>query len=566
MRAIYTTVLSLFIVSVFLFIVSFAYLDRHNHITYYYDVSVNGQYSGTIKVDKFITEDKFVYKSVSNQPFMELFTEERARLDADRRYGLESYQKELFANGGEYLFYAEKRDNSVSFMTRPMSQFTCLGNVPVRKGIFVFEEDSPVTYLPIIENYDFKRGGAQGFNSLVYASDSRLPPAKKFVTLTSIKNEYLKVDRRKIKTENLLLKIKGLPSGSVWVARSDRSLIMIEIPSIGLKISRVFGLKEKFPKKRAIRNEKYTSREITFHGKNSQLSGTFTSPSDEITGKTAYPAVLLVWGAGPQDRDYQGFFESIADYLSQNGYCVLRFDKSGIGSSGGNSSSTTRDDEFDDINAALNFLKSQKNVNINRISVIAHSEGAFNAIKLASEGPDIRGVILMAPSVYLEPQDAEAALRARAAREKWDDEYLNMALRAIPETNDRANKTKRDWGYVMGKRCYLKSIRVGSAVLPKETIQKVSTPILILQGKNDSQVSAEQAARADKALSDYGSMRHSVTYFSYLGHFFGKLINDGSYKMHYAVDKEVLVNIKDWLDMNTAEPVKIEPPQGQVQS
>jgi len=33
--------------------------------------------------------------------------------------------------------------------------------------------------------------------------------------------------------------------------------------------------------------------------------------------------------------------------------------------------------------------------------------------------------------------------------------------------------------------------------------------------------------------------------------FFGKLINDGQTRMHYEVDKEVLANIKDWLDLST---------------
>jgi len=320
-----------------------------------------------------------------------------------------------------------------------------------------------------------------------------------------------------------------------------------------------FVLTMKAIKKRVIQSEKYTSREVTFRGKTAQLSGTLTSPSDEdADSKTAYPAVLLIWGAGPQDRNYQGFFESAADYLSKSGYCVLRFDKNGIGSSDGNASSTTRDDEFDSVCAALNFLKSQKTININRISVIAHSEGAFNAVRLAAENPDIKGVVLMAPLIYLEPHDAEAALRSRAAREKWDDEYLKLALRAAQETNDRANQTKRDWGYILGKRCYLKGVRIENTVMPKETIGKVLAPILILHGKNDSEVPVEHAAHMDKTLSDYGTMRHSVTYFSYLGHFFGKLVNDGSLKRYYDIDKEALVSIKDWLGLNTAEPVKQE--------
>ena len=556
MKKIYITVLLIFILSVFLFLVSFVYLDKHNHKTFYYTITIDGQYAGGVKIDKFITEEKLVYKAVSQTPFLELFTEKRERLDLDRKYNLEDYQKELFANGGSYLFYAENKGGSVSFLSRLMSAFGYLSNIPIRKSTFVFEEDSPVTYLPMIENYDFKSGRAQGFNSLVYLPDNRIPPIKRFVTLTSIKDEYLKISRRKIKTENMLLKIKGLPPGSIWVAKSDRSLMMIDIPSIGLKITRSFEPKEIVPSQRPVTAEGYTSKDVTFNNKNKQLSGTFTAPISETPPQEGYPAVLLIWGAGPQDRNYQGLFESIATYLPKYGYCVLRFDKRGIGSSGGDSLSAAQDDEFDDISAALNFLKSQKNVNANRISVIAHSEGALNALKLAAEFPDVKGLILMAALIDPSLQDKELFLRDKAAKEKWDDEYLSLAIKSLRETKERADKTKRDWRYILGKRCYLKRVRDEDALKPAEIITRVSAPILILHGKNDAEVPVEYAARLDKVLSEYGKMKHAIVYFGYLGHFFGKLTNDGLYRARYDVDKEALANIRDWLNLNTVIAAK----------
>ena len=234
MRKIYVTVFFVFLVSLFLFIISFVYLDKHNHKTSYYDISKDGQYIGTIKLDKFITEDKLVYKSVSATPFSDLFTEEHAKLDLDRRYNLEDYQKELFANGLAYLFYAENKNDHFSFLSRSASRFNYLSDVPARKGAFIFELASPLTYLPIIENYDFRRGKSQGFGSFIYLSGRELPPVKRFVTLTSTKDEKLKIGRRKIRTENLSLKIKGFPSGNVWVAKSDKSLSANHKPRIFL--------------------------------------------------------------------------------------------------------------------------------------------------------------------------------------------------------------------------------------------------------------------------------------------------------------------------------------------
>ncbi|MDD5427729.1 MAG: alpha/beta fold hydrolase [Candidatus Omnitrophica bacterium] len=559
MRKIYLTVALVFIVSVLLFIVTFIYLDKHNHAVLYYDISMNGYHVGTVKIDKFTTEEKLLYKSVLAMPFGELVTGNKVRIDLDRKYNLESYQKELYANGALSELYAENREKSVSFLSKDMTGFAYISDIPIRKGTFVFEEDSPVTYLPILENYDFRRGRSQGFNSLIFLPDNRMPPMKRFVTLTSVKNEYLKIKHRKIKTENLLLKIKGLPPGNIWVAKSDKSLMMIDIPSTGLRITRSFEYKETEPRERAVTSEKYVSKEITFSGKNRQLSGTFTcpAPGDTPQGGQAYPAVLLIWGAGPQDRDYQGLFRSISDHLSNNGYCVLRFDKRGIGASSGKAAPITPEDEYADIAAALGFLKTQKNVNPARIAVIAHSEGAGAAIKLAADNADIRSVILMAPLVKTSPRDDEALLRDRAAKEKWGDEYLRSVINAMREARDIADKTKRDWAYIMGKRCYLKSLRTEFTDL-NDKIKLISAPILILHGKNDTEVPVEYAARLDKALSEHGKMKHSVTYYSYLGHFFGKLMNDGVHKKYYDADKDVLANIRDWLDINNVEPVKIE--------
>ncbi|MFA6320673.1 MAG: alpha/beta fold hydrolase [Candidatus Omnitrophota bacterium] len=561
MRKIYLTVFLIFIISVFLFIISFIYLDKHNHTTLYYDTAIKGQYIGTTKIDKFLTEEKIVYKSISSMPFRELFTEKKIRIDLDKKYNFETYQKELTANKALYLIYAENKDDSVSFLSKFMSSFRYLSGMPIRKGTFIFEEDSPVTYMPIIENYDFRRGRSQGFNSLVFLPSNDIPPLKRFVTLTSIKNEYLKIGHRKIKTENLLLKIKGLPPGNVWVAKSDKSLIMIEIPSIGLKMTRNFNVKQINPKERIVTSDKYTSKNVTFDSKNRQLSGTLTSPAEaqgSLEGKT-YPAALLVWGSGPQDRNYQGFFESLSDHLSKNGYCVLRFDRRGVGASGGKTITATQDDDLADITAAANFLKSQKNVNPGRIAVIAHSEGTINTLRLAAGNPDIRSIILMAPLVKTDLRDYEKMIREKAVMEKWDEEYLRSVLMSLKETDEIVHGTKHDWTHLLGKRCYLKAMRVDGIFDPKEAIVQISAPILIMHGKNDMDVPAEYGASLDKTLAEYGKMKHSAIYYSYLGHFFGKLLNDGLSKMYYDVDKEVLTNMIDWLDLNNAEPIKPAP-------
>ena len=78
MRKIYLAVLAILICGIFLFAGSLLYLDREKHKVFFYTVNLNGHDTGNIKVDKYITDDKVIYKSVDSEPFGLLFTETRS--------------------------------------------------------------------------------------------------------------------------------------------------------------------------------------------------------------------------------------------------------------------------------------------------------------------------------------------------------------------------------------------------------------------------------------------------------------------------------------------------------
>ena len=552
MRNIYIAVLIILVLSVLLFIGSFIYLDKEKHGTYYYVVNLDGHECGTIRVDSFETEDKRIYKSAAHMPFSVDFTESKSRLVLDRGYDIESFTEERSGNGPEESVYLENKKNLVSFVARYGSRFTTLTDIPIRGYTYIFDEFSPATYLALIENYNFRKGRSQGFNGLTCARLAYLPPMKRLVTLTSVRDEYIKIGRRKIKTEYLLLKIKNYPQGGVWVAKSDKSLIKLEIPQKGLSITRVFSPVTLSAKDYVLKGDEYISEEVIFKNRNIQLAGTLTVPKKE--GKL--PAVLLIAGARPDgDREYQGFFASIADYLSKNGFCVLRFDRRGVGSSGGDAMSSTEKDGIEDVACALEFLAGAvEKVDPQKIAVIAHSEGAFSALAAAAGKDTVKALVFMAPSVYLGLEESPRAeiLKNMASKNRWSDDYLKLAMRAAQETEDKAAGTEHDWAYILGKRCFLKGIREELAERPKDAISSVKSPVLVLQGKEDEEVPMEFASYFDKALEEAGNPNHALIYYGYLGHFFGGLVNDGTHKMHYEADKDVLEGIKNWLDKNLA--------------
>ena len=123
-------------------------------------------------------------------------------------------------------------------------------------------------------------------------------------------------------------------------------------------------------------------------------------------GKGPFPAVLLVHGAGPVDMNYSGLFWQIAQYLSERGFVVLRYDKRGIGENGsiidnniwGN---MTSNDLIHDSEKAVNVLVQQREVDAKRISIIGHSEGGAITTRIAIDNPmtKIKNIVLMAARI-----------------------------------------------------------------------------------------------------------------------------------------------------------------------
>jgi BAAT / Acyl-CoA thioester hydrolase C terminal. len=546
MKKIYFAVLSVLIASIMLFAGSLFYLDREKHKVFFYTVEIDGHDTGNIKIDKYITDDKILYKSVDSEPFGLLFTDIGSRMTLDRSGGLISYSKELRGNGALDSIYLENADKNISFVATSGSDFSYLTGLGIKEGTLVFEENSPMTYLPILERYDFKLGRSQAFNVLTNLS-TLLPPMKKLLILTSIKDEYIKIGSRKIKTECLLIRIKNSPQGMLWVTKSGKSIVKIEFPDLKLKITRTLSLKKVNEVHKPVSSTNlYNEEIIKFNSKKTALEGTLTIPKND----GPFPAVLLLGKADGSDREDQGLFTQIASRLGEGGFVVLRFDKRGIGSSGGSALSTTSDEQYEDCLAALNFLLQRKEVVAEKVAVIGHGEGALFASKLASDKNNVKALILMSPIISLrgETDTSFDDLSEMAKKLKWDDTYLKLIMKSRMETVETVKKSKGDWISLLKTKCFLKKLRENIDANPIDVIRKVQAPVLILHGKEDELVPVKAASTLDKALEDSGNINHKLIYYGYLGHFFGKIVTDGTYRMRYSIDEGVLTSIKQWLD------------------
>ncbi|HVP40180.1 MAG TPA: alpha/beta hydrolase, partial [Candidatus Saccharimonadales bacterium] len=121
----------------------------------------------------------------------------------------------------------------------------------------------------------------------------------------------------------------------------------------------------------------YREEEVTFHDGEVALAGTLTLPP----GPGRHPAVVMVTGSGPQNRDEEIFsfkpFRLIADHLTRHGIAVLRYDDRGVGKSTGDFSAATTADFADDARAAVRYLMGRAEVDTAHIGVCGHSEGGL---------------------------------------------------------------------------------------------------------------------------------------------------------------------------------------------
>ena len=169
----------------------------------------------------------------------------------------------------------------------------------------------------------------------------------------------------------------------------DLDLVKVEKPSVRVRAQTP---RPPFP---------YRAEEVRLRGGDADvtLAGTLTVPDAD-----GYPAVVLVSGSGPQDRDETVMghqpFRVLADHLSRNGVAVLRYDDRGVGESTGDRKHAVTADFAADAAAAVSYLRSRGDMDAARVGVIGHSEGGIVVARLAARDRGLScGVMLAGPAV-----------------------------------------------------------------------------------------------------------------------------------------------------------------------
>lgn len=206
--------------------------------------------------------------------------------------------------------------------------------------------------------------------------------------------------------EESILKLEISSAGIQYEGTLDNENIFVGTFKQGGQSFPLVLAKGKIEKEKVVRPQEptkpypYYSEDIKFENTKDKivLAGTLTLPKK--SGK--FPAVILISGSGPQNRDEELLghkpFLVLSDYLTKNGIAVLRFDDRGTAESTGNFKKSTTFDFATDVEYAIEYLQKRKEINKDKIGLIGHSEGGIIAPIIASENKEIDFIVLMAGS------------------------------------------------------------------------------------------------------------------------------------------------------------------------
>ncbi len=329
----------------------------------------------------------------------------------------------------------------------------------------------------------------------------------------------------------------------------------------------------------------YDAEEVTYSNvtANLTLAGTLTLPRSEKPS----PAILLIAGSGQVDRDETIFghkpFLVLADHLTKQGFAILRVDKRGIGQSTGNYELATTEDFASDVLAGIEYLKTRKEVDTERIGLIGHSEGGLIAPMVAVKSNDVAFIVLMAsPSVTGEAilYEQEVLIsRAMGITEEQLSRQLGFQHKVLSIIKNEpdlekaenllrelvakqlANLPKEEQQAISDvieaqmKRCNSKWFRYFLTYDPIASLKQLKIPVLVVYGELDSQASPKQNLPViAKILKETGNQNCKILELPKLNHFFqtcetGSILEYG--KIEETIAPVVLDTLTDWISEAT---------------
>lgn len=285
------------------------------------------------------------------------------------------------------------------------------------------------------------------------------------------------------------------------------------------------------------------------------LGGTITTPVEA----GPYPTALLLAGSGPLDRDGNhkriplSVSRDLARVLADAGWASLRFDKRGVGESGGDYLSTGLYDELADATSALHWLTDQPTT-AGGVVAIGHSLGAVFAAEMSSKEPGVVGAGMLAYTA----KTGEETLRWQAESvSETIPGWVTWLLRVFgtnvakqqSKALDKLKSTEKDVVRLQGQKVNAKWMREFIGYDPLPALETTKTPVIAITGSKDIQADPTDLATVADILGDRGETHLIPDLDHLLRHEPAPISNPKKYKKQALrpLDDRVTTTLVNWL-------------------
>ncbi len=389
-----------------------------------------------------------------------------------------------------------------------------------------------------------------------------IPLGSLTITVGDSTTEQIQTSSRLISAKRTRVSMNAANAPSevnVWADESGR-LLRLTVPAQGLDVART-DIASVSARQVAISRPNDEQVRILANG--FSLVGTVSKPATPAKG--GYPAVVLAGDSGPTDRDelVAGIpvLGQLADALADAGFLVLRYDKRGIGQSGGRAENATLADYSEDLRAAVKYVSARKDVDGRHVALAGHGEGGLVSLMTAAAEKRVAALALLAtPGVsgsdLLLEQQAHAL-----ARLTLSDSEKQARIAMQRRINDAALSGKGLDQFTADVRRQVDDPAFQSVVAadPAKLVARVHQPILVVQGELDRDVAPSNADRlATLSQARKGPMPASVVKVPGVNHLLALAVTGEADEYEKLPAKQispaVSIAVIDWLKKTLLVP------------
>jgi pimeloyl-ACP methyl ester carboxylesterase len=337
------------------------------------------------------------------------------------------------------------------------------------------------------------RGAAAGTVVSAYAEG---PMAPFTIALGESFAEQIQTTSRLVaarRTHVILQMAAGPIDADIWLDETGR-MIRFSVPTQGLDVVRedIAAVSS-----RTVTVSRPNDEKITIPSNGFNLAGTLSRPA--ASNAARLPAAVLVAGGGASDRD--GVFSGIpilgemAGALADAGFIVVRYDRRGMGQSGGRSEAATLTDYADDARAAVKAIAERKDVDPKRIALVGHGDGGLVAMIAAGKDKRVAAVAFVSTPGMPGSDLVMAQQRRLLDRMTLTPEERQSKIDAQMQINQAVMSGKDLDKLPAGLRRTVDNPEFQSMLTadPAKLMKDVRQPVLIVHGLLDAQVDAQNA-------------------------------------------------------------------------